>query len=358
MEELVNKKKILDTIRLSEGVHFNSDDKAILKEYKIQEDNKSSLAIKILSIFGGFLATLAFLGFLLIAGLYNSEEGLVIFGTIFITVALLLNKIYDKLIIDTFSVSSYVIGVILIIFGLAEMNFDEHIITIIVSIIALSSLFISQNYILSFISVLTINCSLIYLLTLYRVYNFVHIYIAITTLILTYLFLNEAKLISSNIKISKLYNPTKIGIIFSLLIGLTATINKTFFYINQDYVWFSSIIPIIINIYLVYVISEIIEIKTNKNKILIYVLTSLIFITLVFSPSILGAITIILLSFLVQYKTGLTIGIISFIYFISQYYYDLNLTLLTKSIMLFSSGIIFLLLYIFIVKKTISNEKI
>jgi hypothetical protein len=63
MDKLTNKKALLDSIRLSEGTKFVCNEKAILDEYQIQGDNKSSLAIKILSIFGGFLATLAFLGF-------------------------------------------------------------------------------------------------------------------------------------------------------------------------------------------------------------------------------------------------------------------------------------------------------
>ena len=46
------------------------------------------------------------------------------------------------------------------------------------------------------------------------------------------------------------------------------------------------------------------------------------------------------------------------IYFISQYYYDLNFTLLTKSILLFSSGVLFLLLYLFTHKNLTQNEKI
>ena len=84
MDKLTSKKAQLDNIRLSEGVHFECDEKAILEEYNRQGENKSNLAIKVLSIFGGFLATLAFLGFLAIAGLYNSEVGLLIFGIGFI----------------------------------------------------------------------------------------------------------------------------------------------------------------------------------------------------------------------------------------------------------------------------------
>lgn len=358
MEKLINKKEILDEVRLSEGENFQYNEEAILKDFKIQEDNKSSLAIKILSIFGGFLATIAFIGFLLIAGLYNSEIGLVLFGFIFIASAILLNKIYDKLIIDTFSVSSYVIGNILLVFGLTEMNFDENIISGLISLIAIFSLFITQNYILSFIAILTVNSCFLYLLTFHHAYDFIHLYIGLSVLILAYLFLNEAKLISSNVKISKLYAPFRIGFIISLLIGLVAFSKENLFLISPNNIWLSSITLIIVNIYMVYTILKIIVVKNLTNKLLIYILTSLVLISLVLAPTILGAIAIMLLCFLVQYKTGLAIGIISFIYFISQYYYDLNFTLLTKSIILFSSGIVFLFLYIFTNKYILSDEKV
>lgn len=358
MDKLISKKDLLDRVRSSEGSKFECNEKAILNEYQIQGENKSSLAIKILSIFGGFLATLAFLGFLLISGLDDSKIGLLIFGIGFITSAIWLNKKYDKLIIDTFSVSIYVIGFALLAFGLTEMKVDENIIAILIIVIAIFSLLITQNYILSFISILTISCSFLTLIISNDLYNLIHLYIAVNILILTYLFLNESRLISSSIKISKLYNPSRIGLIISLLFGLIAIGKKHLIPISQNHIWLSSIIMVLVIIYLVYTISKITKIGTIKSKILIYSLSCLILIPIIFSPSISGAIIIILLSFLVNYKTGLVIGIISFIYFISQYYYDLNFTLLTKSIILFSSGILFLLFYLFTTKKLAFNEKI
>lgn len=358
MDKLTNKKALLDSIRLSEGTKFECNEKAILDEYQIQGDNKSSLAIKILSIFGGFLATLAFLGFLLIAGLYDSEIGLLIFGIGFIVSAIWLNKEYDKLIIDTFSISTYIIGFALLAFGLSEMKVDEDIIAILIGIIALSSLIITQNFILSFISVLAISGSFLTLIISNDLYDLIHLYIAVCTLLLTYLFLNEAKIISLNIKLSKLYNPIRIGLVISLLFGLITIGKRHLIPISQNHIWLSSIVMILVTMYLVYSIIKINEINAVKNKVMIYTLSTLILVSTILSPSISGAIVIILLSFLVNYKTGLAIGIISIIYFISQYYYDLNFTLLTKSIILFVSGIMFLLFYLFTTKKLSTNEKI
>ncbi|WP_299104909.1 DUF4401 domain-containing protein [uncultured Tenacibaculum sp.] len=358
MDKLTKKKALLNSIRSSEGVNFECDENAIHEEYKAQGENKSSLAIKILSIFGGFIATLAFLGFLAIAGLYNSELGLLIFGIGFITSAIWLNKAYNKIIIDTFSISIYVIGFALFAFGLLEMNVDKNIITILISFIALSSLIVTQNFILSFISVLIISGNFIFLIISNNSYDLIHLYVFINTLCLTYLFLNEAKLISSSKRISQLYNPVRIGLIISLLFGLVSIGKRHLIPISQGYIWLSSIAMILVIMYLVYSIIKINEIKTIKSKVLIYTLSTLILIPTIFSPSISGAILIILLSFLVNYKTGLAIGIISIIYFVSQYYYDLNFTLLTKSIILFISGVIFLLFYLFTIKNLNKNEKI
>lgn len=358
MDKLTDKIAILDSIRISEGSEFKYDEKTILEEYNTLGENKSSLAIKILSIFGGFLATITFIGFLAIAGLYNSELGMLIFGIVFIIFSIGLNKIYNKLFIDTFSISIYVTGFALLAFGLLEMNVDENTIAILISLIALSSLIITQNYILSFISILTINSSFLVLIMSNNSYDLIHLYIAFNTLILTYLFLNEAKIISLDKRLSQLYNPIRIGIVISLLFGLISIGKRHLIPISQNNIWLSSIIMIIVTMYLVYKIMKINEIKTVKSKVIIYTLSLLILVPTILSPSISGAIVIILLSFLVNYKTGMAIGIISIIYFISQYYYDLNFTLLTKSIILFVSGIIFLLFYLFTTKNISTNEKI
>ena len=45
------------------------------------------------------------------------------------------------------------------------------------------------------------------------------------------------------------------------------------------------------------------------------------------------------------------LAIIALIYFVSRYYYDLNLTLLTKSIVMMVSGVLFLIAFALLRKK-------
>lgn len=358
MENKLSIRDNIEYINKLEGNSFEFNEIEIEKEYSNSHKEKSSIAIKILSVLGGFLATLAFLGFLLIAGLYDSEAGLVITGLIFIGAAIWLNVVYKKLIIDTLSVSAYVIGFCLIAFGLSELEVGDNTICVIFMLASLLTIGITRNYILSFISILTINGCFIYLIIDNDLYSLIHVYDAILLVLLTYVFLNEAKLLADKRFPTKLYNPIRIGLMFSLITGLVFVGQRGIFDFGIKHIWASSIITIPLTIYVISIIAKIIGITKTKSLYLIYSFSILFIIPTAMSPAISGALLIILLSFLVNYKTGLAIGVISFVYFISQYYYDLNFTLLTKSIILFVSGIIFLLFYVFTHKKLGQNEKV
>jgi len=350
-------KELLDYFQNTDENLLKFDEEAIVSAYQKNNDNQS-LSIKILSVLGGVLASLAFLGFLFIVGLYNSDLGLLVFGGIFIAGAIWINKEYDRIIIDTVSVSSFIIGFILIGFGLGQLKVNEDIVSVIFIIIAFSSLSIVQNYILSFVSVLIINGSILTLIISNDTYNLIHFYVSVLALTIVYFFLKEAKIITINKTFSKLYNPIRIGLIFSLLSGLVFLGKRGILPVSTDYIWISSIIIISSIIYLISTLCNLLHITASRHKISIYIFTLLTLLPTALSPAISGAILIILLSFMVNYKTGLAIGIISFIYFISQYYYDLNFNLLTKSILLFLSGILFIGLYLFTHKKLTSNEKV
>lgn len=352
-----NIKEILNYFQAAEDKALDPDQEAIVKAYQKNNDGQS-MAVKILSIFGGILGSLAFIGFLLIAGLYDSKMGLLVIGTLCISGAIWLNKEYDKIIIDTVSVSSFIIGFMLIGLGLNLLKANENIITIVFIIVAFFQLGIVQNYMLSFISVLIINGGILTLIILNNSYNLIHVYVSVLTLLVTYLFLKEAKIITLSKALCRLYNPVRIGLVFSFLSGLIFLGIKEILPISKNYIWLSSIVTISAIIYLAPLLFNVLNITKTQHKISNCIVAILLLLPTALSPGISAAILIILLSFFVNYKTGLVLGIIAFMYFISQYYYDLNFTLLTKSILLFSSGILFLLLYLFTHKKLTTNEKV
>ncbi len=358
MENNISIRENIEYISKHECDSFECNEIEIKKEYINAQKDKSSIAIKILSVLGGFFATLAFLGFLLIAGLYDSEAGLVVTGLIFTGAAIWLNVVYKKLIIDTLSVSAYAIGLCLMAFGLLELGAGDNTICVFLMIISLLTIGITKNYILSFVSILTINGCFIYLIIDNDLSSLIHFYDAILLILLTYVFLNEAKLLADKRFPTKLYNPVRIGLMISLITGLVFVGQRGIFDFGIKYIWASSIITIPLTIYVISIIAKIIGVTKTKSLYLIYSCSILFLLPTAMSPAISGALLIILLSFLINFKAGITIGVISFVYFISQYYYDLNYTLLTKSIILFVSGIVFLLFYLFTHKKLAQNEKV
>lgn len=355
-----NKEEIKELLNhfQTENKEVTLDEEAIFSAYQKNDDHQS-LAVKILSIFGGVLASLAFVGFLFITGLYDSTTALFILGTLLILGGIFINTIYNTTIFDTVSVSSYIIGLIILVLALFKMEMTETAVSLICILIAAVSLIIARSYIIAFASVLIINGAIITLITLNKNFDFIHVYTSLLALIVTAVFLKEAKIISLNPLFSKLYNPVRIGLVFSFLAAFVFIfLDHEFIKVSRDYIWVPSVVIILAILYVLSHLFQVLHISEMKQKIGIYIASILILLPTVLSPAISGAILIIMLSFLVNYKTSLVIGIIAFIYFVSQYYYDLHFTLLTKSILLFSSGILFLGLYLLTHKKLTSNEKI
>lgn len=350
-------KEILDYFQTIDHKELKFDEKAILAAYQKNDDHQS-LAIKILSIFGGISAGIVFLAALFITGIYDSNSGLVTFGILAIIAGIFINTIYHKIIIDTISISSYIIGFILLGVGLLNQKISENTVCFLFILISIISLMTVRSYIISFISILIINGAILALLFSDNNFDGIQIYTSILAIIVTAVFLKEAKIISMHPAFSKLYNPVRIGLIFSFLAGLVLLGKSDVSDISRNYLWISSIVIILNILYVLSYLFEVLNISQTKQKVAIYIISLAILLSTLLSPAISGAILIILLSFLVNYKTSLVIGIIAFIYFVSQYYYDLHFTLLTKSILLFSSGILFLGLCLLTHKKLTSNEKV
>lgn len=335
---------------------YNLDD--IKAEYELRKANKSGIAIKLLSVLGGFLASLAFVGFLMLAGIYDSDEALTITGFVFVAGSIVLNIAFRKLIIDTFSISAYLIGLILITMGLGDIMLDANRLAVLLMAISFVTILFSRNYMLSFLSVLIINGGFIFLIVNNEQLHFIHVYNAIILGLLTAVFLGEAHLISLTKFTSRIYDPVRIGLIFSLLFGLIFVGQRGIYDFNIKYIWASSVITIPLTVYVIYKILKVMKITNLKQLVVIYSLSVIALLATGLSPAISGTLLVVLLSFFVQYRTGLAAGIVSFVYFISQYYYDLSFTLLTKSIILLVTGIIFLVFYLLVTAKLNLRKKV
>lgn len=347
-------------LRESEGAGFRLDEAELVLAAERKENDRAGMAIKVLSIFGGLLTTLIFLAFMALAGFYDQYEIILWMGAIFICLAIGLNKIFNLLIIDTSVISMYIIGFCLLGFALMQHDFTGNEVCLCFIGIALAALIIAQNFVLSFVSVLLINGCLITLILVNRHADLMHLYNAGNTLLLMFLLLFEAKALRMGRIVSRLYNPLRTALIFSLLGGL--------FFISREWwmepgllagqAWLSSCVTIAA---LLYVLVRVLKAfgRTARKDYLVACAASIpVLLGLALLPAVAGSILIMLACFLVNYKTGLVIGIMAFIYFIVQFYYDLSLTLLTKSLVLSGTGIVFTLCFVLVQLKWKSDEKI
>nr|WP_136468494.1 DUF4401 domain-containing protein [Allomuricauda onchidii] len=254
----------------------------------------------------------------------------------------------------------YITGLGCLTFGLLQLNLDESLVAVLVLLVALLGLFVSQNYLLSFIGTLTIACCLMALIFINDSYNLIHLYISFYALLLVFWCLNEAKFLVQNSFLMRLYNPIRIGLVFSLLFGLiTIGIKgiRGLFEISEHYLWISSVVILAAIISLIPRILKVVGLQNPKQKNVVYLLSVLTLLPTLFCPSISVAVLIVLIGFYINHRAILVIGIAALVYFVSQYYYDLSFTLLTKSIILFSSGLVFIIFYLFTRKMPKEDEK-
>jgi hypothetical protein len=337
---------LLSEFQREGGDSFTYDGKAICAEYEKNHTQATPLAIQVLSIFGGLLGTLFLSVFFGLAGYLV----MTFFGIVFIVATIGINRYYDKPLLNTSTVSFYVAGFCLLGFALFTRDISSITVCLVFIVISLITLFIVQNFMLSFLAVLIINGSIVFIMANNHFFDELYIYIAVLIAALNYLFFKEAKIITFDTKICRLYRPVRIGLLFSLIGVLILTIIQTkTSYETEWSPWglLPSMAGIAAILYLISHIISLLNVEKDEYKWMIYLFILLLLSPTILFPALPVSLMIILLSFRFNYKTGFVTGIISFIYFAGQFYYDLNFTLLVKSILMIASGVLFLLFFLF-----------
>lgn len=341
----------LELLRSREGAALTMDEPAIIHEYEYANANRSGIAIKVLTVIGGLLVTCAFIGFLFVAGLYNSGFGLLLTGFIFVAGALILKKLYDILILDTLAVSFYVCGCLLILLGTGEYHLSQIPVCALFMIIALISLVFIQNYMMAFVATCIFHAAAFVMLqSSYPSTSYGHLYLSLMIWFFTFWLLEEARIIRWNNKLSRLYNPVRMGTLAAILVAAYLSGNGWFlrFYTIS---WLTTLAAGSSVLLLIPRILDAMDVQRPAGKIFAFAAAILALAPTIWAPGLAICILVILLCFYVNFKTGIVAGIIALIWFVSDFYYNLQITLLTKSLLMMATGFFFLLLYLLTHKK-------
>jgi hypothetical protein len=340
-----NIREIIRYFRKTEGDSLDINEEIIIESYQKRSSGTSNVIVKISSIIGGFLVAGAVLGFFFLTEMFTIKEAVVFWGIIFIGGAVFFSKNINHPMIDALTIPLYISGFFLIGVTPVMFEWNWNLIFLIFIAITIISMCVLTDYLLVFVSVLILAESVLALFLLNKMYDYLFIYNSFLAGAITLLFFSEAKWITQSVSLNKLYNPVWSGGMVSFLVGLFLTGKQGVIPLNE-WVWLSSLVPAGAVLYLISKILKINHIESAGRRIVVYATSFLLMAVTACSPALSGALLIILLSFLVNYKSGIYLGVIAFVYFIIQYYYDLQFTLLVKSEILFFSGILFILFYL------------
>ena len=299
---------------------------------------KHNLTIQVVSIIGGILTAIFFLGFLALARIIQSEISSLIIGTLLIITTLIISRIVIRPFLDAMNITLYIAGCVLAGFG---MSANIHTLFFILIIISILTFFLSRGFILPFLSVILFNISLFG----------------------AFLFINAFEKLFEGTKTENYfskYRPFHAGLFVSSIVSLGGL--SISYLVSETNSWLvSGILSVYIWIGLLIMIQQIIQVMKGNNpvnQVGIYILCIIICLPTVFAPYLSGSLLLILICFHYGYRAECTAALLLFIYAVSKYYYDLNLSLLTKSITLFFIGIACIAAWYFFTQKRTRHEKI
>lgn len=325
--------------------------KAVSNKTDISKEAEVPFIVKALSVFGG-ISTMGLVLFLyVLLELHKNDTITVVSGFIFVAGGILMSRHKLSLLFNSFGITMFLSGLMWIILGLQKQHLSDETVFGICAVIGLLSWLFSGSYLLKTVGFITTGLALV-------AFNYTDVKVDLQFLLYVYtvtfsasIFL-EAQLMSNEWKTSRLFYSLRSGSLF-LLLYLLVCLSLNIADFEVAYKWISSIPFVLLIGYLTYKLTHKLNLKTPLYA---YIIAGIICGSAFMAPSILGGLTILLLTFYVNYKTGFVFGILSIIYFVSLYYYDLDLTLLEKSGVMFGTGLVLILIYL-IIRKQWSYEK-
>lgn len=319
---------------------------------------KHNLTVQAISVVGGILAAVFFLGFLALARILRSEASCLSAGSLLIIATLAINRLVLRSFLDAMNITLYIAGCVLVAFGFGgSMNM----LFIVLMGTGILTFLLSKGYVLPFLSVIVFIISLFGEIT--RLFSFSHpLQVAAVPVLATFLLIHlfEGKLLRLFKNDLPKYRPFHSGLFVSCLI-LMCGLSVNYLASGTDYRTISCILSVFIWTGLLIMAQRIMRVMQTAgpvHRLNIYILCIFICLPTISAPYLSGSLLLILVCFHYGYKTECAVSILLFIYAVSKYYYDLNMSLLTKSVTLFLIGTAFIAAWYFFTQKRTRHEKV
>jgi len=350
--------KLLQLIGANEDTSFEYDEARTIAAMEKHHAAYSNIIIKVLSIIGGLLAALALIGFLFLAGIYESEQGLLVVGLLFAIGSILASRAIDHVFLDTTVITFYATGLILVAVGMMALEYSFESSILLVALLSCIGIFLSKGYMMVLTAVISLNATIV-IFVMERLPTMVLLPVLLIGVVLFVITSLEAKLITSSEIVNSLFAPLQAGYFISFLsCMLFITMGHTFglfmFYHNPV------VLSIGIDVGILLLITKIINkmaVRELKHIVMIYAFALLILACVFYAPYIAGALFILILTYYYGYKAQVVISFVALLYFVFKFYYDLQMSLLVKSGLLFVPGVIMIALWFYVTKQLKHHEE-
>lgn len=308
--------------------------------------------VRLVTIVGAFFASVLFVGFLAISRLITSESGLIVIGAILMVSGVVMAfKAIDNPLTEPFVVAMSFLGQILFASGFFLQSHSMKSLCVVGIFIEIALFIFFRNQVQRLLSVILIFIGILGLLWSTNLFEVTHLIIGIAGVCLILCFHFESRIMSMGNKFNSFFGPTTFGLTFTLFTLTILCINNKRFDVKITHWWISSLllfgcIAVLIWTYL-YKELHMSPLKT----ILIIACLALLLSPTAQTPGVTVGILILLVGFKNSCKQLLILGIIFFALFITTYYYSMQVSLLVKSYIMLSTGILFIISYLILRKR-------
>lgn len=318
-------------------------------------EQKNNLTIHVVSIIGGILTAIFLLGFLALSSIIDSQETSLIAGCVLMIATLTISRLIIKPFLDAMNITLYIAGCVLLAFGISD---NVNILFSVLLGVSILTFILSKGFILPFLSVILFNISLFGEIAHWSS-SWYPLQIAVVPIVAAFLLTNlyERRLLNrlKEGNFSSKYRPLHAGLFISAIFALSGTSSN---YLTAGMnEWIISVFLWMGILLMVHKIMRVMEVENPASKAGIYLLSVVICLPTLFAPYVSGSLLLILICFHYGYKAECGAALLLFVYSISKYYYDLNITLLVKSLTLFFIGIALITAWYFFTQKRTNNEK-
>lgn len=305
------------------------------------EQQQSKLAIKVFASIGAWISALLFWFFLASTELLGSQPGMLIFGSILIAASLIFSRLnYRNLVLDPFTLAFGILGQFILGHALMEWLDDGTGFLLLAIAIESVILWLTRNTIQRFGSTMVLLLCLTGLQFEHLDGESFPLFTAAVLAVFAWAWTKEPKLL---VKLRVLTNHFLPGTSALAIFGLVAAITSIGAHDYSLDSWWWNAAGILLAATIIWVGWE--NLKSHPGKINpAWLLTgaAVAMVPLVFTPGILAGILVMTVGFSRgQYKLA-GLGLVGLTFFLIAFYYNLQVSLLTKSLYLMASGVFFL----------------